>query len=194
MTDTNTAAAPVVNAPAVERSGIVKKLSQMSFGKKSKLVGHKFFSPEITEEHFDEDSKWIGLGNIVDITNAWLRRTFMDIYIDNLKDDGTFNADAAQADYADFTAGVATLSDLNESIDSLSELQSAYVSDPQYAFGEEDAEGKATEKACETANNLKAVAAKLKVLRAKKAAIKDEYQKRAELRDARKAAKEAVAA
>ena len=185
---------PAPEAPAelkgvvISRNGVTKELTPEPFGKLSNDYGKWFAYPVLSLATWDTDSKWVGLEGVVDIVVSELRSIFADIYTDNIGDDGVFNREQWLADCADFTAGVARLSDIESQLDTLQGLQQTYALDD--AFGSEDANGVPTEAAKELEAKIKDVAKKIAPLRAKRASITAKYQARADKRKAKKEAAE----
>ena len=105
-------------APVVVRNGVSKTLVDMVFGKKSDSAGKHFWAPVLEEANWTNDLSWLGVGDAVSTLNAGLRRTFADIYLDNISSEtGVVNEEQMQLDWADFTAGVQKLSDIDDQLD-----------------------------------------------------------------------------
>lgn len=172
---------PTVVAPVVERNGVNMTLVEQTFGKKAKLAGQKFFAPETSSARFNDDVTWIGVDWLVSVANKRMRLDFADIYVDNIdKTTGLLNQEQWALDAADFTSGIAKLSDLEADLDELIGLQQGYALDAN--FGEDSDAGKALDV------SIKDVASKIKPIRANIAAIKAKYGARAEARKVKEAA------
>lgn len=176
----------------ITRNGVEKELSSTVFGKLSPNAGKKFYTPVLSPANAEKDTAWVGVSDLFDIANRVLRRTFADIYLDedNRNPDGTINEENLLQDYADFTAGMAKLTDLEDQIDELQQQQQALAIDPNFVL--EDP-ANPTKEYAEIAEQMKKIALTIKPLRAKKASIEAKYQVRADKRKAAKAAKEAAA-
>lgn len=169
----------------VERNGVIKTLTETVFGKKSDKAGQKFYTPVLTEGDWDDDSKWVGLDNIVGSMNKILRIVFAGIYQDNIDETtGQLNETAYLADCADFTAGVQKLSDLEEQLDELSAEVSNIIDSETFGTPEDDPNNVA---------RMKELAVTMKSLRAQKQVIEAKYAVRAQKRAETKAKKEAEA-
>ena len=179
------------NAPVVNRNGIDKALVGMVFGKKSDNAGKHFFAPVLSEENFENDAKWMGIGELISLANTWLRKTFGEIMLDNIDEKtGILNEEQMKLEWADFSAGVQKLSDIDDQLDELQALQQSYALDED--FGATNDEGVKTERAVELEALIKQVAAKIKPLRVQKATIEAKYAERAEKRKQKKAASDAA--
>lgn len=180
--------------PVIVRNGVTKELSPQVFGKKSPHAGKSFFAPEISEESFQDDVKWLGFDTVENLINKGMRNVFASIYLDNINaETGEFDQEGWAADAADFTAGAAKLSDIEEKIDDLQALQQSYTVENEN-FGALDENGKLTEEAQRLNDLVMANNKKIKSLRAQRDEIKAIYMARAAKRAEKKAAQEAVSA
>lgn len=176
----------LIAAPSVARNNVSKTLSQMVFGKKSPNAGKVFFAP-IVDVSVQDDVTWTGIDSINGMVNKALRLIFADLYVDNLDEKtGEFNQANWEAEAADFTAGVAKLSDLEEQLDNLQAEQQKYALDDQ--FGATDDQGVETARSAELKSLITQTALRIKPLRAQKAAIEAKYADRAAKRKAKEAA------
>ena len=172
--------------PVITRNNVAKTLVEAVFGKKSDNAGKKFFKPEV-DLSSPSDVTWLGLTESNSILNKYLTKVFADLFLDHLDEKtGVFNQDAWEADAADFTSGVAKLSDLEEQLDALQAQQQSYALDEN--FGATDDSGAKTERAVELEELIRTVAAKIKPLRATKLSIEAKYAERAAKRKAKEAA------
>lgn len=186
---------------SVVRNGVTKNMVLGTFGKKSDLAGTQFPYPVISPETFDQDEIWIGVSDMCSSLTTWLRRVFADIYVD-CRDEktGIFNRAQWDLDAADFTAGVAKMSDIKEALEELFEKQSLIVADDNFGaevdIKDENGETKSvkTPEAQELEAQMRTNNDKIKPLKAQLAAITAKYAERAEKREKSKAAKEAAAA
>lgn len=165
-----------VKAPEIKRNDITKVLKEQVFGKQSDRGGVKFYAPVI-DLTVEDDVKWAGIENLSGIVNKTLRKIFADLYVDNVNEEtGVFDRENWEAQAADFTAGVAKLSDIEEQLDSLMAEQQSYALDPDFGATVDDSEGSPkTERAVEIEKHIREVANKIKPLRTQKAAIEVKY-------------------
>lgn len=186
--------APVdFNTVKVTRNGVTKTLTEQIFGKKSPHAGKKFPAPEFSSANIDEGIVWIGKEEVAAMASTYLRRIFADLYVDSVEEnEGKFILEKFLEDAADFTAGVAKLSDLQEEIDQLLTLQQTYVVDENFGATAED--GTPTPEAVALVQKMKEVSAKIKPLKIQIAGIKEVYKQRAAKRAKKEAVKEAPTA
>lgn len=180
------------NPPVVIRNESSKTLSLTEFGKKSPNKGVPFFTPVFTADTFQEDVKWAGIDEVTATLNREYRGIFGDIFIDNRDEKtGDINWDALQADWADFTAGVQKLSDIEDEIETIQDKQNELINDPNFEMTEEGVA--VTAEAVAIKKQMIENTVKIKALRAQREVISAKYAVRAEKRKANKAAKEAAA-
>ncbi len=196
--------------PVVVRNEQSKELSEEVFGKTSPNKGTKFWAPTIKEPDLTKFSEeelakvksvfgdyiWYGLSGISLTLTRAARAIFAGIAIDpeNKNPDGTVNEDALMADWADFSAGQASLTEINEQIEELFELQNSYVYHENFGATVDGTEnGAKTPEAIALEDEMKKVNARIRPLKVKKAALQKEFQERSEKRKATKAANEAKA-
>lgn len=197
MSDTKTEHAHKWVMPPIERNGVTKTLSKMTFGKLSLSKGLSFYGPEFSQATWESDSKWVGLEWIVSVLNKRARKDFADIFqLHYYDDDGNprevFPLEAYIQDCKDFTEGEAKLADLREDYDELvAQQQELAQSEAMSSLNEDGTFSDAMDEAIE---KIKALAPKINGLKAQMKAISDRYQDRAEKRKAAKAAKEAAKA
>lgn len=177
--------------PVISRNDVTKELSEQVFGKKSDNAGKKFFAPVLSLSDWDNDVLWLGKDTMIGGMNKILRNIFAGIYLDNLDPiTGVLNEESWAAEAADFTAGVAKLSDLEEELDDLQALQQSFALDDE--FGATDSNGVKTPRAIELESEIKKTADKIRPLRAQRDQIQAKYADRAAKRKASKEAKEAA--
>jgi Xaa-Pro aminopeptidase len=195
---TETTKPATVNLPSITRNGVSFTLSEQVFGKKAPNKGKTFFAPEATPANWDSFVVWAGLDNIINPINRVLRRTFADIFLDEANWDdmqvvkdgenkgeivgGTINMERYLADCADFTAGVAKLSDLQDQIDELQDQLSALAMDPGYILDDND---QPTETYVKISEQMRDITKKIRPIKQQKAAIELKYAERAAKRKAK---------
>jgi hypothetical protein len=181
------------------RNEITKALTRMQFGKKSeKNAGKDFFAPVLAVPTLGtatingvetkilygiEDWLWQGIEDITNAVNGVNRRTFMDIHLDCINDEtGEFDENKWETEAGDFTAAPERLSEVEDQVESLQDKQTAIINSD--TFGSDP----------EQINMVKAIAAQLKPLKEKAAAISARYAIRVTQRRLKKQAEEAKAA
>ena len=189
-----------VEAPVLVRKGytgqdIGKSMTEGAFGKKSdKFAGKKFWYPDFSMDNVLIGVEWLGLSEVADALTKVYRRVFADIYAqawEDNTDEKTGITDMAamdlqmKADWQEFSAGVPKLSEIEDEIQSLTDLQLALTTD--------DSIGDDPESLMKLRSDMKQIAAKITPLKAKKAEITAKYAARSEKRAAKKEAKEAAA-
>jgi len=111
--------------------------------------------------------------------------TFADIYLDNIDETtGELNQAQMEADWADFTAGVAKLSDLEEQIGLLNDQMAPIVANPNFILDDPD---QPTAEYVALAAQLRDLGKRIKPLRQQYAAISAVYKERAAKRKAKAA-------
>jgi len=168
----------------ITRNDVDFSLSKQVVGKKSPdHAGKEFYAPVGTLENAEQFIKWSGLDNILGAANKMFRAISFQIFLDNWDSkNGVLNEETWRADMADFTAGAATLTEIEEQLENLYALQQSYALD--------DAFGDGSEKDKELQAAITEVALKIKPLKAKKAQISEKYAAAAATRKANKAATE----
>lgn len=180
-------------APVVKRNGIEVTLTEQIFGKLSDWAGHKFWGPVIDVSNSDHVT-WAVAESLNSIVNKELRLIFAGIYQDAVKektdtasgklDVPKFEAQLAE-DWADFTAGVSKLSDLEEQIGLLQDQIAPLVSDTDFVMPEE---GQApTARFIELSTKMRELNRRIVPLRKQLADIKEIYKVRADNRKKREA-------
>lgn len=166
-------------------------LSKQVFGKKSPNAGKEFYAPSsaggLPPQEYIE---WFGLTDVLNTLDRSARKIFGDIYLDNVdKTTGILNEEQMELDWADFSAGYAKLSDIDDQLDDLQALQQSYALDDQ--FGETvdgTTEGPKTERAMELERLITETALRIKPLRIQKSTIEAKYAERTAKREKKKAA------
>ena len=199
-----------IKVPVITRNGVNKTLTEMVFGKKSDNAGKKFFAPVI-DISLIQDVSWAGLDNLNGIANKVLRGIFADLFVDNIDEKtGIFNHANWEIEAADFTAGVAKLSDLEEQLDILSAEQMELAENENFgakefvldAHGEkipdesgendgtpwEGFKARFTAEAEELSRSIQKLNAKVRPLRIQKKTIEAKYAERAAKRKAKEEA------
>jgi hypothetical protein len=178
------------NAPdlKVGRNDTVIELTETVFGKKSPNAGKTFYTPVLKLENWDVAVPWFGKEQVCEVVNRAVRKIFGDIATDenNYNEDGTVNWEAMRTDWADFSAGVAKLSDIQEQIDELVDQQQALAMDDN--FGATDDNGSKTPRAIELEELIRKCAESIRPLRKQKADIEAKYAARAAKRKAKEVA------
>jgi hypothetical protein len=191
----------------IERNGQSVTLQLDKFGKKSDFYGQSFLkpvlkTPTIREVEVDgvvqkvltdiSDLLWAGIGDVIDAYNVDVRVIFADIYVDNIDaETGLFDEVSYLAACKDFTAGVAKLSQIDDQLEALFEIQTALIDSPEY--GDTDSSGQQTPASLAIEEKLRANNLKIKPLKLKKADITAKYEAASIKRKASKEAKEAKA-
>ncbi len=171
-------------APVVKRNNIEKALTEMVFGKTSDNAGKKFWAPVIDVTNAD-DLAWAVADNLSGMVNKQLRLIFAEIYTDAVKDNTNeatgildqagYDAQLA-ADWQDFTAGVAKLSDLEENIGLLQDQIGAIINNPEFQL---DDEGNKSPAMLALEGEVLALNKRITPLRKQYKAISEVYKERA---------------
>lgn len=181
-------------APVVKRNNVEVTLVEQVFGKTSDQAGNKFWAPVI-DVSSERDQTWVGIDHINGLVNKQLRLIFADIYIDAKKDNtdeatGVLNVAAFEAqmaaDWADFTAGAAKLSDLEDQIGILQDQISEIIQGDE--FGTLDDQGNKTAACTAAEEKVFALNQRISPLRKQYKSISEVYKERAAKRKAKAAA------
>lgn len=177
---------PVVpKAPVITRNEVALTLVSDQFGKNSKKPGFKFWTPKLSVSTFANDMLWVGQLYIVNTLNRIIRKTFAEIAIDNIDEaTGKVDYDKWLLEAQSFDEAGATLSDLDEEIDTINGKMQQVVCDPDTAFGQVGADDKPTEAAIEANALVLEYNQQLKALRSKRNEIRTKYQLRIEKKEA----------
>lgn len=178
-----------LTAPVIVRNGVSKTFTPAIFGKKSNTAGAEFYYASVSEATFlTEDVPWIGISDLVDMVDKQMRNIGAGIFLDHFTDEkgqlveSKLNdsnvVEAYKIDLAEFTAGVAKLSDIQDQVDSLQDQNSALL-DKAGADDVSDEDAQAYTQQI-LANN-----AKIKPLRIKIKDIQGKYAARAAARKAK---------
>lgn len=194
MVDAANSVTPVPKAPVITRNEVSLTLVSDQFGKNSKKPGFKFWTPKLSVSTFTNDMSWVGQLYIVNTLNRIIRKTFAEIAIDNIDEaTGKVDYDKWLLEAQSFDEAGATLSDLDEEIDTINGKMQQVVCDPDTAFGQVGADDKPTEAAIEANALVLEYNQQLKALRSKRNEIRTKYQLRIEKKEAtQKANAEAV--
>lgn len=107
---------------SIIRNGISKALSVFKIVKGDNK-DKEYLAPVISVETWSQDAEWIGVPNIVNVLQTYLKRTYQSIYFDNVDENGVFNKDKFLAEAADFTSTGMKLKEINEQLDELQAKQ-----------------------------------------------------------------------
>lgn len=185
MADATNPVTPTPKAPIIERNGVSLTLVQDQFGKNSDRKGFKFWTPKLSVSTFTNDMTWIGQLFIVNTLNRITRKIFGEIAYDNIdKETGKVDYDKWLLEAQGFDEAGATLSDLDEEIDTINGKMQQVVCDPDTAFGQVGADDKPTEAAIEANALVLEYNQQLKALRSKRNEIRTKYQLRIEKKEA----------
>lgn len=127
------------NPPIVSRNQVSIPLSLTQFGKTSDKKGQSFWTMEATAANQESVFKFMGLDTVTTVVSRFLRRVAMDIHSDNTDtQSGVIDMDGVIADWADFTSGAATMSDLEDQIGELVDQVQTIIVDPDYSTDDND--------------------------------------------------------
>lgn len=188
-----------IAVPVIERNEIKKSFSTFKFGKRSKdRAEQPFVAPDISEPRVEtfkredgsevkaltgiDDLLWVGVHDAMLMLKGVIRRTFMDLWIEAIDEDGKFNESLFLARAAIFTEGAESLSDIYDRIDELQDQQQAIIANPLFGSSEDTNEPKLTEQ-------IKLLGAEIKPLKERAAAREAVYAERAAKAKATKEAK-----
>ena len=157
--------------PVIVRNGVQLTFVEQTFGKRStNNAGMKFFTPVGTLENMTAFTTWYGVEDVLNGLNKITRQIFAGIFTDNLNEEtGEFNEAQWYLDAADFSAGVEKLSDIEDQLDNLQDIQ-LQLSDELGNVPEEDEKLRLTIKE----NNVK-----IRALKVAREEIKTKYEARA---------------
>ena len=179
------------NPPIVSRNGVSLPLQLTKFGKTSDRKGQEFWMLEATAANQEMVRAFSSDETVNTVLSRFLRRVAQEIHIDNTdKDTGITDITGVIADWADFTSGAATMSDLEEQIGELVDQVQTIVADPDYALGDNDQPANPT-RYLELTESVKALSKKIRPL---KLQLADVQKKHAAAAAKRALAKEAKAA
>lgn len=186
MSDNNT----VEQAPVVERNGVKLALSADMFGKKSPNAGKSFWRPVLDVMNPDHVT-WASAEFFNTAANKLVRNAFADIYLEAIdsaeyKSTGQLPLDWLAAEYADFSAGEAKLSELEDAMDKLSIEQEKLQSTPAWESYEPGTP--LNDEQLSIKVQMKSNSEKIKGLRSQRDAIEAKYKERAAKRKAREEA------
>jgi len=185
-------------APVVPRNGVSLTLEAQVLGKMHDKAGQRFWAPVIDVSNPDHVA-WAVAESLSSIVNKELRLIFADIYLSametkeegGLVDSTTGKYDPEEmkarleADWADFTAGVSRLADLQDQIDILQDQMSPIALDPDYCAPEEGEQP--SPRFIELAGKMRELGKRIKPLRTQLNNIKEVYKIRAAKRKDREA-------
>lgn len=84
-------------------------------------------APSISAETLQDDIKWLGEGTVVSVLQTFVKRACQELWLDNVKDDGTVDTTRFLAEVADLTSASLKLADLKEKYDELVARQGMLV-------------------------------------------------------------------
>jgi hypothetical protein len=135
--ETVQAPAPVILPKSLTRNEVEFPLALSTFGKLSPNAGQSYPHPDIKPTNVMEFIPFAGVDWVSKLLLRDVKREFADIWLDNIDDKtGTINMDAWKAAACDFTEGVATLKDLQDEKNELSDRVQAITDDDDYSWPE----------------------------------------------------------
>jgi len=194
MSTEQTKQSPIIPStpPTVTRNGQSVTLVEQIFGKTSDNAGKRFWAP-VLDVSKPEHVSWAVAENLNSVVNKNLRGIFGEIYWEaveaNTNEHGHLNEPAfvqqLEADWVDFTAGVAKLSDLEDQINDLQDQAGALIDDPNYQCEDPTDPTTWTPEYTGLAIQLRNLNARIKPLRQQHKAITEVYKERAAKRKAK---------
>ncbi len=174
------------NPPSITRNGVTLTLVPKDFGLKSLNKGKTYFIPPAFKLDDEASVTWRGKDTIEEAIQKSERLIFMDIFTDNIGDDGIFNEAKYLVDCAEFTAGVQSLVDINEKLDELYALQQDRVNSPDFGATEDGTDNTPKTAACVALEEaMSATSREIIPLRTKKVALEARYKAAADKRKAK---------
>jgi len=91
----------------------------------------EYLAPDITDvNNWENNLKWIGLPNVISCVQTFLKRTFQELWFDNVDETtGEFNMSKFLAEAADFTSAGMKLKEINDRLDELQATQGIIIRD-----------------------------------------------------------------
>ena len=189
-TDEKTAPA-VILPQTLTRNEVEFPLTLSTFGKLSPNAGQQYPHPDIKPTNVEHFVPFAGIDWVAKLLLRDVKREFADIWLDNIDEaTGTINLDAWKAAALDFTEGVATLKDLQDEKNELSDRVQQITDMDEYVAPEGQ---EPTPAFLALQDEIKGIGNRIKSLNAQMKQIKAKYEAVVAKREAAKAAKAASA-
>jgi len=110
----------------VTRNGVVKELSTFKIIRGDNK-DKEYPAPQFAADTWEQDAKWLGIDTLLGIAQTFVKRAAQELWLDNVKEDGTIDVPKFLQELSDFTSASMKLADLKERYDELVAKQGMLV-------------------------------------------------------------------
>lgn len=115
-----------LNNVVISRNGVDKTLSKFKIVKGDRK-DKEYLAPSITVENWDSDAKWLGVANLVNVAQKWVKAAFQSNWFDSFDAEGNFNLPKFIKESEDFTSTGMKLSEINDQLDEAQAKQALLI-------------------------------------------------------------------
>lgn len=112
----------------INRNNVDKELVEHEILKGEKRKGKKYLAPVTSVATWDNDSKWIGVSDLVNVTNRWLKQSFQNLWFGCIDEaTGQINMPQFLKEGSEFTSSGMKLSEINDQLDEVEAKQKLVI-------------------------------------------------------------------
>jgi len=88
----------------------------------------EYLAPDVSDpQEWEQNQKWVGLPHVINCVQTFLKRTFQELWFDNIGDDGVHNMAKFLTEAADFTAAGMKLKEIKDKLEELQAQQGQLI-------------------------------------------------------------------